>query len=62
MNAYPIDEKGAEKRRKRRFKLNDSEVITILIYFHLGNYCNLKHFYINYVQKHLTKEFPETVL
>lgn len=61
MEPYQIDEKEAKNRRKRQFKLNDSEVITILISFHLGNYRNLKHFYVNYVQKHLTKEFPETV-
>jgi len=47
--------------RNRKFKLNDSEVMTILVLFHLGNYRCLKHFYVNYVQKHLTNEFPETV-
>ncbi len=36
-------------------------VITILIAFHLGSYRNLKHFYTQYVQVHLTREFPETV-
>ncbi|WP_421920934.1 IS982 family transposase [Marinifilum sp.] len=48
-------------RRKRKFKLSDSEVITILIFFHLGQYRNLKHFYLNYVQKHMKEEFPQTV-
>jgi len=56
-----LDEKGAKKRRKRKFKMDDSEVITILVIFHLKQYRNLKHFYINYVQKHMKKEFPETV-
>ena len=32
-----------------------------MIAFHLGGYRNLKFFYINYVQKHLTDYFPETV-
>jgi hypothetical protein len=51
----------SKKLRKRKFKLSDSEVITILIIFHLKHFRNLKHFYINYVQKHLRSEFPETV-
>ena len=33
----------------------------MLILFHSGGYKNLKHFYIYYVQKHMKKEFPETV-
>jgi hypothetical protein len=54
--------KGSPKKlRNRKFKLSDSEVITIMIMFHFMNYRDLKHFYINYVQKHLKSEFPETV-
>jgi hypothetical protein len=49
------------KHRNKPCKLSDSEVITILIFFHLGGYRNLKHFYTQYVQVHLTKEFPQTV-
>ena len=52
---------NAKKRRNRPCTLSDSEVITILIAFHLGGYRNLKHFYTQYVQVHLTNEFPETV-
>jgi hypothetical protein len=58
---YRIDEKSGKKRRNKPSRLSDSEVITILIAFHLGGYRNLKHFYINYVQKHLVREFPKTV-
>lgn len=54
-------ENSSKKQRNRKFKLSDSEVITILIIFHLKSFRNLKHFYINYVQKHMTSEFPETV-
>ena len=32
-----------------------------MIVFHIGQFRNIKHFYINYVQKHLKSEFPETV-
>ncbi|PJB57909.1 MAG: transposase [Bacteroidetes bacterium CG_4_9_14_3_um_filter_41_19] len=61
MEDHTIEQNSSKKRRKRKFKLNDAEVITILIAFHLGGYRNLKFFYINYVQKHLTEYFPETV-
>lgn len=58
---HTIPETTSKKRRNRKFKLSDSEVITILIYFHFMRFRDLKHFYINYVQKHLISEFPETV-
>lgn len=56
-----ITEDSSKKHRNRKFKMSDSEVITILIIFHLGQFRNLKHFYINYVQKHMQSDFPETV-
>lgn len=61
MEGYRIDMNSDKKRRNKPSRLSDSEVITILIAFHLGGYRNLKHFYINYVQKHLISEFPKTV-
>ena len=51
----------SKKRRNKPCKLSDSEIITILILFHLKNYRNLKHFYIYYVQVHLKDYFPKTV-
>jgi len=56
-----LPENASSKQRNRRFKLSDSEVITILIMFHLGQFRNLKHFYQQHVVKHLNNEFPETV-
>lgn len=41
--------------------LSPSEVITIMILFHDKGYRNMKHFYTQYVQKHLTCMFPKTV-
>ena len=58
---HVLADNNTKKKRNRAFRLSDSEVITILIIFHGGQFRNLKHFYINYVQKHLNKEFPETV-
>lgn len=46
---------------KRKPKMSQSEVITILIIFHGMQFKNLKHFYVNFVQKHLTHLFPNTV-
>jgi hypothetical protein len=58
---HVLIEDSGKKTRNRSCKLTDSEVITILIFFHAFQYRNLKHFYINYVQVHLKKEFPNTV-
>lgn len=58
---HTLKQNNGKKRRNRKFKLNDAEVMTIIIAFHLAGYRNLKFFYINYVQKHLTGYFPETV-
>ena len=58
---HVLQKEVSKNTRNRKFKLNDSEVMTILVLFHLGGHRCLKHFYVNYVQKHLTREFPETV-
>ena len=46
---------------KRKPRMNTSEVITIALLFHLSGYRTFKHFYIFYVQKHMTQDFPQTV-
>jgi len=46
---------------KKKPRMSDSEVITILVLYHLGGFRNLKHFYLYYVQKHLKEDFPNTV-
>ena len=58
---HVLNENIAKKQRNRKFRMSDSEVITIMALFHLGQFRNLKHFYIFYLQKHLTKDFPQTV-
>ncbi len=50
---------GGIKRRKP--KMSESEVITIMILFQLSSFRNFKHFYLGYVVRHLNKEFPNTV-
>ena len=52
---------NGKKTRNKPGKLSHSEVMTILISFHLGGYRNLKHNYLFYVSQHLNKEFPKLV-
>ena len=58
---HVLSTKTSIRGRNRKFKMSDSEVMTIMVLFHLGQYRNLKHYYINYVQKHMQSEFPDTV-
>ena len=55
---------GSNNKRKytpRACKLSSSEVITICIAFHQSGYRNFKTFYLNYVIKHLSGQFPSLV-
>lgn len=49
---------SAQKRRVRQPEISDSEVMTILIWFHQVGYRTFKTYYKDYVQKHLRAEFP----
>lgn len=46
---------------KRKPRMSCGEVITLIVMFHSGGYRNMKHFYLHYVQKHLSNLFPQTV-
>lgn len=48
-------------KAKRPPRMSDSEIICILMLFHLGGFRCLKHFYLFYVQQHMQSEFPQTV-
>jgi len=48
-------------RPGRQSKLAASEVMTILIYFHMARYRDFKTYYTQYVMKHLHREFPNLV-
>jgi hypothetical protein len=50
-----------KKQRNRKFTMSASEIMTIMILFHLSNQKNMKHFYLFYVRQHLNNEFPTTV-
>jgi hypothetical protein len=47
------------KHRNRPCGMSDSEIITILLLFHIGHFKNFKHFYLACVQGNLRKEFPK---
>jgi len=49
------------KKRCRQRNLSLSEVMTILVLFHVSGYRNLKQFYLEFVSRHLSKEFPHLV-
>lgn len=61
LNENAIEGDNSVKRRNRKSKMSDSEVITIMVLFHLKGYRCLKHFYINHVKNHMRSEFPDTV-
>ena len=46
---------------KRTPKMSKSEVMTIVVLFHLSGFRTFKHFYKYYVVKHMSDEFPQTV-
>jgi hypothetical protein len=56
-----LQDDSGKKHRNKSNRLSDSEVMTILIAFHLSGMRNLKHFYLFYVCKHLTEDFPNLV-
>ena len=47
--------------RNRKASLSDSEIITILIAFHLGHFTNLKHFYLEHICIYYKDYFPKLV-
>jgi hypothetical protein len=49
------------QKRNRASRMSASEVMTIMVLFHLSNFKDMKHFYLIYVQDHRHAEFPRTV-
>jgi hypothetical protein len=59
MRKSQIDEGKPTRNRKRN--LSESEIITLLVAFHLWRFRDFKTFYIRYVQVHWKAEFPGLV-
>jgi hypothetical protein len=53
--------RSGTKQRFREGQLCESEIMTILIYFHQARYREFKTYYTRYVQVHLQGEFPQLV-
>ena len=51
---------GARKRIKP-CSMNESEIMTIIVFFHLMRYRDFKHYYLFHVCKHMRSEFPRLV-
>ena len=56
-----IEAENGRPRRMKRPKMSDSEVITIMVLFHLKGYRCLKHFYLHHVCRHMMDDFPKTL-
>jgi hypothetical protein len=53
-------EDGSKKRNRKR-SLSQSEIITIIVYYHQSGYKTFKWFYEKYVCKRMQQEFPKLV-
>ena len=58
---HPLLEDSTLKRRNRKGRLSDSEMMSICLLFHFGQFTNFKHFYTQYVCKHLDDLFPDLI-
>lgn len=52
---------GAKRYRNRTLTMSDSEILTILICFHLGAHKTFKHYYQQIVQDHWADLFPKSL-
>ncbi len=49
------------RRRRRAAALSDSEIMTILLFFHFGSFRNFKHYYIHFIKGSAKGDFPTAV-
>ena len=56
-----LEKNSIGQKSKRPPIMPQSEIISIMILFHLSGFRCFKHFYVFYVQKHMQTEFPKTV-
>lgn len=57
---YMVEDKN-HKHRNKPNRMSDAEIMVILILFHSGGFRCFKHYYKEYVCKHLTHLFPNRV-
>lgn len=56
-----IEHPSTKKKRKRKFRMSDSEIMTILILFHHSRYRDLKSFYLKHICTQCKQDFPNVV-
>ncbi|MDR1096994.1 MAG: IS982 family transposase, partial [Tannerella sp.] len=44
------------RHRNRSCEMSESEIITILMMYHFGNFKNFKHYYLHFIRVHLQKD------
>ena len=56
-----LEDNSGVKRRRRQASLSDSEIMTILLYFHFGTFRNFKHYYLFFTKGTMKSYFPKTL-
>ena len=56
-----LEDNSGVKRRRRAASLSDSEIMTILLYFHFGTFRNFKHYYLSFIKVTMKSCFPKAV-
>ena len=56
-----LEDNSAVKRRRRAASLSDSEIMTILLYFHFGTFRNFKHYYLFFIKGTMKSYIIETI-
>lgn len=56
-----LEDNRGVKRRRRAASLSDSEIMTILLYFHFGTFRNFKHYYLFFIKGTMKSYFPKAV-
>ena len=57
-----LEDNSGTKRRRRQASLSDSEIMTILLYFHFGTFRNFKHYYLFFIKGTMKSYFPKAVV
>lgn len=58
---HQLPKETLKSKRNKPCRMSDSEVITIMILFHLSHYRNMKNFYIKQVLCNMKSDFPKSV-
>ena len=56
-----LEDNSGVKRRWRAASLSDSEIMTILLYFHFGTFRNFKHYYLFFIKGTMKSYIIETI-